>query len=66
MSEPDRGIYDAMNKGIKLATGDVVGIINSDDIYADEHVIENVVKAMSENNGTQPKVRFCIKTSCVI
>lgn len=41
-SEPDNGIYDAMNKGIRNATGDVVGILNSDDIYADNSVIEHV------------------------
>ncbi len=34
-SEPDRGMYDAMNKGLRLATGDVVGFLNADDVYAD-------------------------------
>jgi len=43
ISEPDDGIYDAMNKGIKAATGDVVAILNSDDMYADENVLANVV-----------------------
>lgn len=44
ISEKDTGIYDAMNKGISLASGDVVGILNSDDFYIDEFVIEKVVK----------------------
>ena len=44
ISEPDKGLYDAMNKGINLATGDVVGILNSDDFYIDEFVIERVVR----------------------
>ena len=43
ISEPDNGIYDAMNKGIKLATGDVVGILNSDDFYQNNDVIFDVV-----------------------
>jgi glycosyltransferase involved in cell wall biosynthesis len=43
VSEPDHGIYDAMNKGLKLASGDLIGIINSDDIFADENVIRDVV-----------------------
>jgi len=44
ISEPDNGIYDAMNKGLALATGDVIGIRNADEIYADSHVIEKVAK----------------------
>lgn len=44
ISEPDKGLYDAMNKGIALSTGDVVGILNSDDFYIDGFVIETVVK----------------------
>ncbi|PKN51237.1 MAG: glycosyl transferase [Deltaproteobacteria bacterium HGW-Deltaproteobacteria-13] len=47
VSEPDNGIYDAMNKGIRLATGDVIGILNSDDVYYDSHILENVSAVMS-------------------
>lgn len=42
ISERDKGIYDAMNKGIRMATGDVVGILNSDDFYTDENVLQTV------------------------
>jgi glycosyltransferase involved in cell wall biosynthesis len=42
-SEKDAGLYDAMNKGLRAATGDIIGILNSDDVYADEHVIAKVV-----------------------
>lgn len=48
ISEKDEGLYDAMNKGISLATGDVIGILNSDDIYFDKNVIENVVNTFRE------------------
>jgi len=48
VSEPDKGLYDAMNKGIGLATGDVVGILNGDDFYIDDKVIEKVVKEFEE------------------
>lgn len=44
VSEPDQGIYDAMNKGIRLATGDIVGILNSDDFYASDTIISNIVE----------------------
>lgn len=50
-SEPDKGIYDAMNKGIKLATGDIIGILNSDDYYASNDVLYSVVKAFEENQA---------------
>lgn len=43
ISEKDNGIYDAMNKGIALASGDIIGILNSDDWYANDHVISDVV-----------------------
>jgi glycosyltransferase involved in cell wall biosynthesis len=51
ISEPDNGIYDAMNKGIRLATGDVLGILNSDDFYAGPHVIEKVVALFHESGA---------------
>ncbi|MBI4995398.1 MAG: glycosyltransferase [Rhodocyclales bacterium] len=47
VSEPDRGIYDAMNKGIDLATGEVIGILNADDLYADHDVLARVAEVMA-------------------
>jgi glycosyltransferase involved in cell wall biosynthesis len=47
ISEPDNGLYDAMNKGIKMATGDVVGILNSDDYYVSNYVLSLVAETMS-------------------
>ena len=55
VSEKDKGIYDAMNKGIGLATGDIIGILNSDDFYASEDVISKVVKAFEENCSQCPE-----------
>ncbi len=47
ISEPDKGIYDAMNKGIQIATGEIVAILNSDDFYANNDVIQNVANAFT-------------------
>lgn len=49
ISEPDKGIYDAMNKGIRMATGDVIGILNSDDFYTSPIVLERVVQMMENS-----------------
>jgi len=46
ISEPDEGIYDAMNKGIRLATGQIIGCLNADDIYADPNVLADVASAV--------------------
>lgn len=48
-SEPDKGIYDAMNKGVLAATGDIIGILNSDDYYADSDVLSSVESAFLAN-----------------
>ena len=49
ISEQDKGIYDAMNKGISIATGDVVGILNSDDYFTSNDVIERMVTAFEDD-----------------
>ncbi len=48
-SEPDNGLYDAMNKGIARATGDIIGLLNSDDLFANNQVLSRVVKTLSDN-----------------
>ena len=51
ISEKDKGLYDAMNKGVVMATGEIVGILNSDDFYTNELVIEKVVSKMQEEKA---------------
>lgn len=53
VSEPDKGIYDAMNKGLALATGDVIGILNSDDFYPYTDIIMQVVESFTANPNAQ-------------
>lgn len=48
ISEPDQGIYDALNKGIRAATGDIIGILNSDDVFYNETVIEKIAEAFDD------------------
>jgi len=48
ISEPDEGIYDAMNKGIGLATGDIIGILNSDDFFSSNSILSQVAAALED------------------
>lgn len=50
VSEPDQGLYDAMNKGLSLASGDIIGILNSDDFYTSDHVLEEVASLFRQTN----------------
>jgi len=49
ISEKDQGLYDAMNKGIQMATGDVIGLINSDDLFCDNYAIEKVMEIFNRD-----------------
>lgn len=61
MSEPDDGIYDAMNKGIRLVIGDVIGFINSDDFYASPTVLETVAAVFQD-----PDIQACWGDLCYV
>ncbi len=61
VSERDAGIYDAMNKGIRMATGEVVGFINSDDFYASDAVLERVASVFED-----PQVDACYGDLCYV
>ena len=58
-SEPDKGIYDAMNKGIRLATGDVIGILNSDDWY-ESYTLQTVADTFSEKDCELMYANICM------
>jgi glycosyltransferase involved in cell wall biosynthesis len=50
ISEKDKGLYNALNKGIKLATGDIIGVLHSDDLFYDKKTISQIVKTFEETN----------------
>ncbi len=58
VSEPDKGIYDAMNKGINMATGDVVGILNSDDFYTSRDVLEKVASSIDDVDAVYGDIHY--------
>ena len=62
ISEKDNGLYDAMNKGIKLATGDVIGILNSDDVLASETIIEKIADSVKDVDGVYGDIGFYDKS----
>ena len=54
ISEPDKGIYDAMNKGLRLVSGDIIGILNADDFYPDKDTLAQVIKVFDD-----PQIGAC-------
>lgn len=61
ISERDAGMYDAMNKGIKMSTGDVIGLLNADDVLASDDILAQVASAFEEDeklDGTYGDIRF--------
>ncbi len=61
VSEPDKGIYDAMNKGLRMARGDIIGFINSDDFYASPDVLAKVAQVFAD-----PDVDACYGDLCYV
>lgn len=62
VSESDRGIYDAMNKGIRLSSGDVVGLLNSDDFFRDRDVLSRVAEVFDK----KPDIGCTIADLCFV
>ncbi len=58
ISEPDKGLYDAMNKGIAMATGDIIGILNSDDFYTSNDVLEKVAKTVTDVDAVYGDIHY--------
>jgi glycosyltransferase involved in cell wall biosynthesis len=62
ISEPDKGIYDALNKGISCATGDVIGLLHSDDVFADNKVLSLISRIFEIN----PKIHVVIGNAVLL
>lgn len=59
ISEPDKGMYDALNKGTNLASGDIVGLLNSDDVFEDEFALARIVAAFdNQTDAVYGDIRF--------
>lgn len=58
MSEPDRGMYDALNKGLRLFGGDAMGVLNADDRYHDSHVLSRIAAALENHDATHGDLDF--------
>ena len=58
VSEPDKGIYDAMNKGIRMATGEVVGLLNSDDFYSSPVILKAIAMNMQDIDAVYGDIHF--------
>jgi glycosyltransferase involved in cell wall biosynthesis len=68
ISEKDNGLYDAMNKGIRMASGNVIGILNSDDFYADQNVLSRIADGIASVDVVYGNLDFvdAINTSKVV
>lgn len=58
ISERDRGLYDAMNKGIMMATGDVIGILNSDDFYTSTDILSTVADGIQQYDAVYADIHY--------
>lgn len=58
ISEPDYGIYDAMNKGISIATGDIVGFLNSDDFYTHKNVLSTIAQQIKDTDAIYADIHY--------
>ena len=59
LSEPDKGLYDALNKGLHLATGDIVGVLHTDDVWEHPHVLAHVAEAFQNQRSDSPPPAPC-------